>query len=200
MLALRGPFSALGGALVAGALFLGLSRLVSVQFEAPPLEEAFRINFTPQIVESSPTTKREPKVEREPPVLEPEPTRIGGGERDSGVTPVRFERPKVDTQFRGGGAGLAGIDTDVIPRVRVNPDYPPQAITRNIEGWVRVRFTVSAIGTVRDAVVVASEPGTTFDEAALKAIARWRYNPRVESGEAVERVGLETIIRFELEN
>jgi protein TonB len=200
MLALRGPFSALGGAVVAGALFLGLSRLVSVQFEAPPLEDSYRINFTPQIVDSSPITKREPKVEREPPVLEPEPTRIGGSERDNGVELVRFERPTIGTPIRGERVGVAGMDADVIPRVRVNPDYPPQAITRNIEGWVRVRFTVSAIGTVRDAVVMASEPGTTFDEAALKAIARWRYNPRVENGEAVERVGLETIIRFELEN
>jgi protein TonB len=200
MLALRGPFSALGGALVAGALFLGLSRLVSVPLDAPPLEESFILNFTRQTVATAPITKREPKPEREPPVLEPEPTRIGAGERDSGVTPVRFERPKVDTHVRGSGVGVGGIDTDVIPRVRVNPDYPPQAITRGVEGWVQVRFTVSAIGTVRDAVVVASEPGSTFDEAALKAIARWRYNPRVENGEAIERVGLQTIIRFELEN
>ena len=95
---------------------------------------------------------------------------------------------------------MSGVDGDVIPRIRVNPDYPPAAITRNIEGWVQVRFTVTAIGTVRDAIIVASEPGTIFDDAALKAIARWRYNPRVESGEAVERVGLQTIIRFELEN
>jgi protein TonB len=200
MLALRGPFSALGGALVAGAIFLGLSRLVSVPFDVPPLEDSYDINFTPQIVETSPITKREPKVEREPPVLQPEPTRIGGGKREAGFEPVRFEPPKIGTPVRGARGGVAGIDTDVIPRVRVNPDYPPQAITRNIEGWVQVRFTVSAIGTVRDAVVVASEPGTTFDDAALKAIARWRYNPRVENGEAVERVGLQTIIRFELEN
>ena len=95
---------------------------------------------------------------------------------------------------------MGGVDGDVIPQVRVNPDYPPAALTRNIEGWVQVRFTVTAIGTVRDAVIVASEPGTIFDDAALKAIARWRYNPRVENGEAVERVGLQTIIRFELEN
>jgi periplasmic protein TonB len=200
MLALRGPFSALGGALVAGALFLGLSRLVNVPFDAAPLEEGRIVKFTRQIVETSPIIKREPKPEREPPVLEPEPTRIGGPERDGGVTPVRFERPKINTEIRGSGVGVGGIDTDVIPRVRVNPDYPPQAITRGIEGWVQVRFTVSAIGTVRDAAVVASEPGTTFDEAALKAIARWRYNPRVENGEAIERVGLQTIIRFELEN
>jgi protein TonB len=71
---------------------------------------------------------------------------------------------------------------------------------RGIEGWVEVRFTVTAIGAVRDAVVVASEPGTTFDAAALQAIARWRYNPRIEQGEAVERSGMQIVIRFELEN
>ena len=63
-----------------------------------------------------------------------------------------------------------------------------------------VRFTVTAIGTVRDAVVVESEPGTVFDDAALKTIARWRYNPRVENGEVIERAGLQTMIRFALEN
>jgi TonB family protein len=48
--------------------------------------------------------------------------------------------------------------------------------------------------------VVSSEPGTTFDDAALKAIARWRYHPRIENGVAVERVGLQTVIRFQLDD
>ncbi len=109
------------------------------------------------------------------------------------VQRVDIVRPDEDIQMRG-------IDGDVVPIVRPPPDYPPRAITNGREGWVQVRFSVTAIGTVRDAVVVASEPDTIFDEAALKAIARWRYNPRVEGGEAVERVGLQTVIRFELEN
>ena len=59
---------------------------------------------------------------------------------------------------------------------------------------------MTTIGTVRGGVVVDSEPGTVFDEAAQKAIARWRYRPRVEHGEAVEPVGLHYVFRFELEN
>jgi protein TonB len=51
---------------------------------------------------------------------------------------------------------------------------------------------------VKDAVVVAAEPANVFNEAALAAISRWRYNPRVVNGEAVERVGVQTEIRFEL--
>ena len=62
-----------------------------------------------------------------------------------------------------------------------------------------MQFTITETGTVKDAVVVNSDPKDIFDEAALKAIARWRYNPRVEGGVAVQRVGVQTIIRFELE-
>ena len=201
MVAIRGPFSALGGALFAATLFLGLAQLVSVPFDVPPLIDADRINFTRQIVDSVVVTAREPRVEREPPIYEPGPPRLGGGERDGGIGPVPFFRPVIDRGAAGRrGIGLRGIDGDVIPVVRQNPEYPPRALTSGTEGWVQVQFSVTAIGTVRDAVVVASEPGTIFDDAALKAIARWRYNPRVESGEAVERVGLQTIIRFELEN
>ena len=93
----------------------------------------------------------------------------------------------------------AGSDRDVIPLVRVPPDYPPRALARGLEGWVQVRFTITPTGTVKDPTVVNADPKQIFDDAALKAIARWRYNPRVEGGVAVERVGVETIIRFQLE-
>jgi protein TonB len=201
MVAIRGPFSVFGGALLAAMLFLGLAQLVSVPFEVPPLQEVARINFTRQIIESVPVTRREPRVEREPPLVEPGPPRLGGVERSGGIGSVPFTRLVVDTGTAGRrGIGLRGVDGDVNPVVRQKPEYPPRALSSGTEGWVQVQFSVTAIGTVRDAVVVASEPDTIFDEAALKAIARWRYNPRVESGEAVERVGLQTIIRFELEN
>ena len=61
-----------------------------------------------------------------------------------------------------------------------------------------MQFTITDRGTVKDARVVAAEPRGIFDEAALTAIARWRYNPKIEGGVAVERVGLQTVIRFTL--
>ena len=94
----------------------------------------------------------------------------------------------------------AGSDRDVIPLVRIAPDYPPRALSRGLEGWVKVQFTITPTGTVKDPKVVDAMPKEMFDDAALKAIARWRYNPRVEGGVAVERVGVQTIIRFQLEN
>ena len=46
-------------------------------------------------------------------------------------------------------------------------------------------------------VVVEADPPGVFDAAALAAIRRWRYYPIV-NGEAVERKGVQTEIRFEL--
>jgi protein TonB len=199
MVALRGPCSALGGALLAGTIFLGLAQLVAVPFDVPRRAAASRIIFTPQIVETTAETRREEQVTREPPVLPPPPRGLGVNEGEP-VTTVPYTPPSISLPPGRGTTDMRGIDGDVMPIVRFPPDYPPRALAAGIEGWVQVRFSVTAVGTVRDAIVVASEPRATFDEAALAAIARWRYNPRVENGEAVERVGLQTIIRFELED
>ena len=87
---------------------------------------------------------------------------------------------------------------EALPLVRVPPDYPPTALRQGIEGWVRLQFTIADNGSVRDPVVIASDPPGVFDDAALRAIVRWRYNPRVENGIAVERRGVQTEIRFAL--
>ena len=199
MSAIRAPFSALGGVLFSAALFLGLWRLVDVPMIVGDRVTLSRVDLPRVRPPTQAQDKRNPPPVREAPVPQPNTPRIGttGG---GIVEPVIYRPPTVDTPVRGRGFPLSGVDGDVIPRVRVNPDYPPNALTKNIEGWVRVQFTVTAIGTVKDAIVVGSEPGTVFDDAALKAIARWRYNPRVMNGEAVERVGLQTIIRFTLQN
>jgi protein TonB len=92
-----------------------------------------------------------------------------------------------------------GRDSDAVPLVRIQPTYPPREATKGTEGWVRVQFDISASGSVANVIAVESEPGTAFDKAAVDAVARWRYNPSVVNGVAVERVGMQTLIRFTLE-
>jgi len=198
MFAIRAPFALVVGTLISVAIFLALSQLVGVTFDANPAV-IVRYDFTPQIREAPGENKRDPKVERTPP---PEIVIVDGpGWNDPGGTTVGpFVAPALVIAGPGAGGLPVGSDRDVLPLVRVNPDYPAVALNRGTEGWVKVQFSVTAAGRVRDPIIVASEPGTVFDEAALKAIARWRYNPRVEGGVAVERVGLQTVIRFELEN
>ncbi len=101
-----------------------------------------------------------------------------------------------------GGPDLsaAASDTDVVPIVRVNPQYPLRASERGIEGWVEVQFTISQTGTVKDPVVLNAKPQNIFNRAALRAIRKWKYNPKIEDGEPVERPGVKVRLTFQLQD
>jgi len=93
----------------------------------------------------------------------------------------------------------AGPDKEAVPLFRVKPAYPELAEERELEGWVLVRFSITKNGTVVTPVVVKSEPSRIFDAAALEAILKWKYQPTLRDGQAVERSGVTVKISFELE-
>jgi protein TonB len=194
------PIALLLGGLFALSLFWLMYKLVSQPIDATAMREATRIEFTRMRKDTDVKSKREEKVERErpPPAPEVPKMQFSSGSVDSNVASIT---PSVDA--RGAMSGLnisAGSDRDTIPLVRVPPDYPQRAISRGITGWVLVEFTITGTGAVKEAKVVDSKPQRIFDDAAIKAIMRWRYNPKIENGQPVERVGMRTIIRFDLEN
>jgi periplasmic protein TonB len=196
---IRIPIAVLLGGLFTTSVFWLLWHLVGAAIDVGDIQEATRIEFSRLRRDTEVATKRDEKVERERPPPTPEMPRMSftAGGIDNNVATLT---PVVDA--RGAMTRMsmtAGSDRDVIPLVRIAPDYPPRALSRGLEGWVQVQFTITPTGTVKDAKVVTAEPKSIFDDAALKAIARWRYNPKVEGGVAVERVGVQTIIRFQLE-
>jgi protein TonB len=99
-----------------------------------------------------------------------------------------------------GGLGEAPSDAEVVPLVRVNPQYPERARQRGVEGWVLVEFTVTKAGTVKDAVVIDADPKNYFERAARKAVLRYKYKPKVENGVAVDRPGVRVLVSFKLED
>lgn len=187
------------GALLSLAMFWVMWKLISGPIDATSMRAATRIEFTRMRKDTDVASKREQKVERERPPPAPEVPRMAfsSGSVESNVATLT---PTVDAGSAMSKMSLsAGSDRDTIPLVRVPPDYPQRAISRGLEGWVQVQFTITGTGSVTDAVVVKSS-NKIFEEAALKSIARWRYNPKIEGGVAVDRVGVQTIIRFTLEN
>lgn len=104
----------------------------------------------------------------------------------------------VDVEMGGTDIAIAASDSDVIPIVRVAPQYPLRASERGIEGWVEVEFTISKTGTVKNPMVLNSNPSSIFDREALKAIRKWKYQPKIEDGEAVERPGVKVRLKFDL--
>lgn len=199
MMLIRLPLTLLFGAAFSIAMFWLLWTLISQEINVDDMLEATRIEFSRMRRDTEAATKRDERVEREPPPPAPEMPRMSFTTGRVGNNVARLN-PNIDTAGALSKMNLqAGSDTDVIPLVRIAPEYPPRALRRGTEGWVQVQFTITATGAVKDAVVVAADPEGLFDEAALRSIARWRYNPKVEGGVAVERVGVQTVIRFVLE-
>lgn len=140
--------------------------------------------------------KKAPEEAPPPPALQftsgPRPDQ-GGGE------PMPIMDSTIDL---GNGPNIgtaAGSDTDIVPLVRVNPMYPMRAIQHGIEGWVEVRFTISTAGTVKNPVVIGYYPSTIFNRAALRAIRKWKYNPKIDDGKPVERPGVVVRLDFRLD-
>lgn len=57
------------------------------------------------------------------------------------------------------------------------PRYPLTAMRRKLEGQVTLEFTVEPDGSVSSPRVVSATPEGVFDEAALVAVSRWRFEP-----------------------
>lgn len=97
-----------------------------------------------------------------------------------------------------GGGGLI-TERHATPLVRIPPQYPVNAQDREIEGWVMVEFTINLAGGVEDVVVVDAEPPRTFNSAVIRAIRRWKYQPKMTEGKPVAQYNMRELVRFQFD-
>jgi TonB family protein len=69
----------------------------------------------------------------------------------------------------------------------VAPNYPRSAQRRDITGYVDVAFTVTETGSVADVEVREADPADVFEDAAIKAVEQWKFEPPVDDGIAVSK-------------
>jgi protein TonB len=183
------------------ALFYLMQSLIGVEGELDKSEKIKVVDFVrvqraEDVKEKERKIPEKKKIDDEPPPpdmnLDTDSDMSGEGINIGGGVDASLS---LDT---GGGFTMASADGDAVPMVRVPPQYPEKALQRGIEGRVLIEFTISKSGSVKDAKVVAYEPSTIFNKAALKAVAQWKYNPKIENGEAVEQKGIRIAIPFKL--
>lgn len=68
------------------------------------------------------------------------------------------------------------------PISKIAPDYPPQARSRKVEGFVELEFRVATNGNAEDIRVLRSEPEGLFDRNAVRALMRWKFKPAERNG------------------
>ena len=141
------------------------------------------------------TPEKPPKPPEVPPEIPPQDI----DNVDPNAPTINIPPPSVVTNIEIGGPGGMNIaEGDYLPIVRVAPVYPARALSRGIEGYVDMSFTVTASGTVKDPIVQFST-SSLFDRAATRAVLKFKYKPRVVDGQPVEVSGVKTRITFKIE-
>jgi len=183
------------------ALFWVMQALIGVSGELKEGRPPPSVEFVRLKRDRAPETKKREPPKREKPEQAPPPPEMNLAKNMKPSEAVGDILPMVDTSAeieQATSLGAGGSDRDVVPLVRVDPDYPTQARQRRIEGWVDIEFTIGPAGTVEDARVLRASPPGVFEQSALRAVRRWRYNPKVEDGTPVSRPGIKVRLRFEL--
>ncbi len=83
-------------------------------------------------------------------------------------------------------AGVCHTWPTLIQASKKKPKYPKKARRRRVEGKVHLVGIIRANGKV-DSLVAhgVSPPGQRFENSAIKAVKRWRWNPSYWKGEPV---------------
>lgn len=85
------------------------------------------------------------------------------------------------------GFGSQEVSTNVLPLSTVQPIYPKRAKMMKKEGYVKLEFTITTFGTVKDVDVVESQPAELFDASARNALLKWKFKPKVVESRTVEQ-------------
>lgn len=141
------------------------------------------------------TPEKPPKPPETPPETPPQDM----DNIDPNAPTINVAPPTVATDMSIGGPGAMNIaEGDYLPIVRVAPVYPARALSRGLEGYVDMGFTVTTTGTVRDPVVLFST-SSLFERAAVRAVLKFKYKPRVVDGIPVDVPNVKTRITFKIE-
>ncbi len=96
--------------------------------------------------------------------------------------PTMSGPPTILIATTGEQPAVTGQTSELAVTVPIAPHYPVDAAIAGIEGWVEVRFTVTASGGVTDVRVMDSHPAGVFDDAAKAAVRKWQFQPRRING------------------
>ena len=199
-----------GGVFVALVLFLFMNTLISGgrgqqgEATAGQIVDLIRVQDEEVVQTKRRVRPKKPPPPKDPP---PPPKLTVSNEAKPQQDPMRIDLPQIDVSGAAGGGPFIGkwepgdpaAEGDVIPIVRIDPQYPREALLDGTEGYVRFRVLIGTDGSVIDTEVIEAAPGRLFVRNATRAVRRWKFKPRVVDGTPVERWGTTTIV-FSMDN
>ncbi len=201
---LRIVFSAVPAVLITLALYFLMMTLITTATQKLNDDgERYVVDFVRLKQEESVKTKdnkpeKPPQPEAPPPdTVQPE---MDAPDVQQTNVAVSTSAPIDKTLDISTGFGLSGADGDLLPIVKVQPIYPRRALSRGIEGYVILEFTVTKNGSVRDPIVIEANPTKIFDDAAIQAALKFKYKPRIVDGQPVDVAGVQNQLTFQIED
>ena len=201
---LRMPIAALLAVVVTFGVFLLMHKLISsggtptAELEAIAGIHFGKVEIPDEITTGSRRKPPKPEPQKEPP---PQP-KLQVAKMDQQVMDLpQMDLPNLDVPMVGGAGMFIGnfqqvdhkAEGDIIPVVVIRPMYPREAAMTGTEGSVKVEFTITEVGTVKDPRVIEANPPRIFNREAIRAILKWKFKPRVIEGVAVERRATQVI-------
>ncbi len=189
------------GGVITLSLFYLMQALIATGSGEPEQRTSIRIaDITiPEIeiqvtrVEPKPDEPDEPEEIPDLPDMEIDTMDMSGG------ASLNIARVNIDIGAIDATAVVGINDSEMLPIVTVPPQYPNRALSRGIEGWCLVMFTVTGTGTVVNPIVVDADPPDIFNNASVRAVTRFKYNPRIEDGIGVPVEGVQYLFRYNVD-
>ena len=188
-----------GAVIVTGLLFLLLATVIATRGNVQLDEDrSIKINVTRQLQDTQTQAAEDfqrPVLDQPPP---PPPTVTDPSFRPQQAVQMG-QLPDMSNVDLDIGTGF-NPDRDAQPLVRIPPQYPQRCMSRaaSVETVV-LQFDVSPEGTVVNPEVIDST-NSCLNRAAIRAVQRWRYNPKIVDDVAQPRFGVRTAIDFTLED
>lgn len=163
---------------------------------APPPQAALLTSPVPSPAPSLPVAPTPPEAAPEQPrpaASLPAAAAVATSVANTAAGPVASNpAPVTNTQNASLGLGLdptwyVARQVDVHARAvgSIVPEYPEQARRRHQEGTLKLMLKIDDLGRVQDAEVVEADPPGIFDEAALEAFGKARFQPAMKDGRPV---------------
>ena len=186
-----------GAIIVTGLLFLFMAAMIRQDIKLDEEKDALSINITAQIDDSSLNNANQ-EIKR--PTLDappPPPPAVNDPTNRPNLDGAAVAVPQIDANLSI-GSGF-NPDRDAQPLVRIPPQYPERCMGRaKLQEAVTVSFDVTPEGQTTNITVIDSS-NTCLNRSAIRSVERWKYQPKIVDNKAEWRRGVQTTVRFELE-
>ncbi|MGF1718928.1 energy transducer TonB [Vibrio kyushuensis] len=188
------------------ALFSFMAWMVDNGHQRAP-KGAEALSFNMVMVEAELEVQRRQRTVPEPPKAPEIPPEAKVSHSKAEVTPITAMTSLPSLGLDTAIDGLAintptfsgfGANQQALPLYRVEPRYPAKALKRGAEGFVIMQFTIDETGRPIDIHILEANPRRMFEREAIRALKKWKYQPKVIDGKSIAQTDQTVRLEFKL--